>query len=55
MMIEAYEVVLESCRREVRVRRDGSGDFRDAVGILEHWVHSLYAIYDEAFGEEAGE
>ncbi|KAK0715085.1 hypothetical protein B0H67DRAFT_644875 [Lasiosphaeris hirsuta] len=64
LLIEAYEATLETCRREVSwppVVRGTGGDrtrrkhVREVVGILDHWLGSLYSIYDEEFaGEEEG-
>ncbi|KAK3389164.1 hypothetical protein B0H63DRAFT_95050 [Podospora didyma] len=62
LLIEAYEAMLETCRREmlkpppVRVSAsERRRHLKDAVRILDHWLDSLYVIYDEAFGDGDGE
>ncbi|KAM7183004.1 hypothetical protein V8F20_012770 [Naviculisporaceae sp. PSN 640] len=80
LLIEAYEAMLDSCRRELldvppsrsagvgRSAHDKGRDrehdreriqrrkhIRDAVRILDHWLDSLYVIYDDTFGDLPGE
>jgi len=63
LLIEAYEATLESCRKEISrppLTRGGEGEiarrkhFREAVRILNHWLDTLYTLYDEEFGEDEG-
>ena len=64
LLIEAYEAMLDNCRKELlnvplrsdsvekqRERGQRRKHVRDAVRILDHWLDSLYVIYDEAFGD----
>lgn len=63
LLIEAYEAMLDNCRKELlnvplgnesaekeRERGQRRRHVRDAVRILDHWLDSLYVIYDETFG-----
>jgi hypothetical protein len=55
MMIEAYEGVLERCEKEMLgpaglgPRR---GELEGAIEVLEHWLDSLYAVFEEGFSED---
>lgn len=58
LLIEAYEAMLDSCRRELLKPPPARGGerrkgLRDAVRILDHWLDSLYVIYDDTFSDEA--
>ncbi|KAM7214410.1 hypothetical protein V8F06_010248 [Rhypophila decipiens] len=72
LLIEAYEAMLDNCRKELLhvplpERSAGDGEradereglqrrrhIRDAVRILDHWLDSLYVIYDDTFGDLPG-
>ncbi|KAK4149015.1 hypothetical protein C8A00DRAFT_19252 [Chaetomidium leptoderma] len=65
LLIEAYESVLRSCRREMGpelgsettagrdpVRDERRRNVGEAVPILDHWLNSLHAVYDDSFAED---
>ncbi|KAK3323820.1 hypothetical protein B0T19DRAFT_443288 [Cercophora scortea] len=58
LLIEAYEAMLDSCRKDMLKPRSPGTErrrhVRDAVRLLDQWLDSLYCIYDEAFGDEPG-
>ncbi|KAK3318773.1 hypothetical protein B0H66DRAFT_533285 [Apodospora peruviana] len=59
LLIEAYEAMLDNCRRELLKTEDGADadrrrHVRDAVRILDHWLDSLYVIYDGTFNDSGG-
>ncbi|KAK3688202.1 hypothetical protein B0T22DRAFT_479470 [Podospora appendiculata] len=59
LLIEAYEAMLDSCRKNMLKPRVPGAErrrhVRDAVRLLDQWLDSLYCIYDEAFGDEPDE
>jgi hypothetical protein len=64
LMIEAYEGVLMTMQLESAANGDGTepegsgaAEWRreagEAVPVLEHWLDSLYTLYDGTFGEDS--
>ena len=57
LLIEAYEAMLDTCRKEARKAAvldcERRKHMRDTIRIVDQWLSSLYVVYDEALSQEA--